>query len=100
MIRPGYTRKTQRESIKQFLQAGNSLTSLEALSLFGAYRLAAHIHILKTRDGMQIETKMGRDHNGLTYARYSLAKGTPMVPHHFSNGNLVPLNKMEPVYHA
>lgn len=63
---------TQRDSIKQHLLNGYSLTALEALSLFGAYRLAAHIEVLRNRDGMGILTTMSKDVTGRTYARYSL----------------------------
>jgi len=88
---------TQRESIKKFLQEGYSLTPLEALSLFGAYRLAAHIEVLRKR-GMHIHTQMCKDITGRSYARYSLPVAQPMVPLHFNNGQMVPMNKMAPKY--
>lgn len=94
------TGSTQRDNIKSFLQQGHSLTALEALSLFGAYRLAAHIEVLRKR-GMPIVTSMCKDVTGRTYARYSLPfMHKSMVPHHFDNGRMVPMNKMEPIYHA
>ena len=64
---------TQRDNIKKHLKDGYSLTALEALSLFGAYRLAAHIEVLRKR-GMPIVTTMNTDVTGRTYARYSLSK--------------------------
>ncbi len=82
---------TQRESIKQFLLSGNSITALEALSLFGAYRLAAHIEVLRNRDGLGIVTEMNKDITGRTYARYSWSKERQdsrgsfyAIPHHQS----------------
>jgi hypothetical protein len=71
MNRPNSLSKTQRDSIKQFLLSGSSLTPLEALSLFGAYRLAAHIEVLRSR-GMFIVTTMNRDATGRSYARYHI----------------------------
>jgi len=94
------TKNTQRSSIQKFLQAGHTLTPLEALSLFGAYRLAAHIEVLRNRDGMNIVTTMHKDVTGRSYARYSLLPVTDVVPHQMSNGRMVPMNKMEPIYHA
>ena len=67
------TGSTQRDNIKKHLKDGYSLTALEALSLFGAYRLAAHIEVLRKR-GMPIVTTMNTDVTGRTYARYSLNK--------------------------
>ena len=66
------TGSTQRDNIKKHLKDGYSLTALEALSLFGAYRLAAHIEVLRKR-GMPIHTQMCKDVTGRTYARYKLA---------------------------
>lgn len=73
---------TQRESIKQFLLAGNTITPLEALSLFGAYRLAAHVEVLRDR-GYNIVTTMNTDHTGRRYARYHIPvthRFTPAFP--------------------
>ena len=69
---------TQRDNIKQHLKEGYSLTALEALSLFGAYRLAAHIEVLRKR-GMPIHTQMCKDVTGRTYARYKLVVNKPYV---------------------
>ncbi|WP_090829649.1 helix-turn-helix domain-containing protein [Nitrosovibrio tenuis] len=68
---PTSLRWTQRDSIKSFLLEGNSITPLEALSLFGAYRLAAHIEVLRSR-GMFIVTTMNKDATGRSYARYHI----------------------------
>ena len=63
---------TQRTRIINFLRQGNSITSLEALSLFGSYRLAAHVEVLRNKHGMNITTEMKEDFTGRRYARYRL----------------------------
>lgn len=94
MQRPKSTASTQREAIRNFLKQGRSLTALEALSLFGAYRLAAHIEVLRNRDGMPIQTDMCTDVTGRTYARYSL-------PVFYTDAYQIPANRQkEIVYHA
>ena len=76
------TGSTQRDNIKKHLKDGYSLTALEALSLFGAYRLAAHIHVLREKHGMPIIKTMNKDVTGRTYARYKLAPESvaPTIP--------------------
>ena len=76
---------TQRDQIKQFLLQGNSLTPLEALSLFGAYRLAAHIEVLRSR-GMLIVTTMNKDATGRSYARYHVPVDHVRKPVYASGG--------------
>ena len=41
------TQNKQTDSIKEYLDAGNTLTSLEALKLFSCFRLASRMHDLK-----------------------------------------------------
>lgn len=62
---------TKIERIRQHFLSGRSLTQLEAIGLYGAFRLAARVHELKA-DGMKIVTKMKEDPNGSPYAEYSL----------------------------
>ena len=62
---------SQCEDIKAHLQAGYSLTALEALQRFGCFRLAARIADLK-KEGMHIDAVMVADEDtGKVYARYS-----------------------------
>ena len=62
---------SQCEDIKAHLQAGYSLTALEALQRFGCFRLAARIADLK-KEGMHIDAVMVVDEDtGKVYARYS-----------------------------
>jgi len=62
---------SQCEDIKAHLQAGYSLTALEALQRFQCFRLAARISDLK-KEGMHIDAVMVADEDtGKVYARYS-----------------------------
>ena len=49
-------KKSQKENILEYLEAGHSITQMEALSLFGCARLAPRIGELR-EDGYQIESK-------------------------------------------
>lgn len=57
--------------IKEYLEAGNKLTSLEALKLFGCMRLPSRIHDLNKR-GMNIKKEMIVVSKGKRVAQYSL----------------------------
>lgn len=50
------TKKSQKESILEYLESGHSITQMEALNLFGCSRLAPRIGELR-KDGYQIESK-------------------------------------------
>ncbi|MCQ1855983.1 helix-turn-helix domain-containing protein [Neorhizobium galegae] len=62
---------TKIERIRQHFLSGRSLTQLEAIGLYGAFRLAARVHDLKAQ-GMKIDTLMKEDPNGSPYAEYHL----------------------------
>lgn len=65
--------KTQKEQIKEWLLRGNSLTPMDALELFGCFRLATRIFELK-KEGLRIDTDMVENKaTGKRYASYSLA---------------------------
>lgn len=65
--------KTQKEQIKEWLLRGNSLTPMDALELFGCFRLATRIFELK-KEGLRIDTAMVENKaTGKRYASYSLA---------------------------
>jgi hypothetical protein len=49
-----------------------SITPKEALELYGSFRLAAHIEVLR-RQGHKISTTMVNE-NGKEFARYTLRK--------------------------
>lgn len=59
----------QEDAILKYLQAGHSLTPLEALRMFGSMRLGARIFELKAA-GHKIESEPFKDENGKHYARY------------------------------
>lgn len=68
--------ETQREKIKKYLEDGHSLTPLDALSLFGCFRLATRIFELK-KQGMNIRTEMVENpETGKRYAKYRLVRVT------------------------
>jgi len=64
--------ESQCAKIKDWLESGNTLTSLEALQMFGCFRLASRIHDLRDR-GMNIAKTMICGPNGKRYAQYSIA---------------------------
>lgn len=61
---------SQNQAILQHLQAGNVLTHLDALHLFGCARLAARINDLRMR-GAQIVTDTVVE-GGKRFARYRM----------------------------
>lgn len=68
---------SQTDRIYAHLKAGNSLTPVEALSLFGCLRLGARIHDLKAV-GVSIESHIVMVHGAsgpAHVARYTLAGG-------------------------
>lgn len=62
---------SQNEQIKAHLEAGKSLTAIEALHLFGCLRLSGRIHDLKEA-GMNIHSERVK-RNGKHIAEYSLS---------------------------
>jgi len=64
--------KSQSQLILKHLENGNTITPLEALNLFGSFRLSARIHDIKAL-GHDIETK-NVTRGGKTFAEYSLIK--------------------------
>ena len=65
--------ESQNKQIKAWLESGKSITPLDALNLFGSFRLGARIFDLKNDYGMNIKTEM-IEVNGKRFARYSLEK--------------------------
>ena len=63
---------TQTQAIYEYLKQGNSLTPLDALSLFGCMRLEARIWELK-QQGIDIQMDMIK-HNDKHFARYFMTK--------------------------
>ena len=69
------SQKSQMLSIKEWLEAGNTITPLEALEHFGCFRLSAQIFNLK-KLGLHIDCKTATDpQTGKRYGTYRLIKG-------------------------
>ena len=66
--------ESQNKQIKAWLESGKSITPMDALNLFGSFRLGARIFDLKNDYGMNIKTEMV-EVNGKRYAKYSLVNG-------------------------
>lgn len=66
------TSATQCAQIKEWLESGKKLTSLEALQQFGCMRLASRIHDLRER-GMAIHTERIQVPSGKYVTEYSIA---------------------------
>jgi len=63
---------SQNDLILEHLKSGKSITPLEALKLFGCFRLSGRILELK-RDGHDIITNMVKNYDtGKTYAEYHI----------------------------
>lgn len=62
---------SQKKLIRNYLLEGNAITQLDALNLFGCFRLATRVFELK-EEGMPIKTKMVEGNNGKRYASYFL----------------------------
>ncbi len=60
---------SQRDRIKADLEAGKTITPIDALEKYGCYRLAARIGELR-KDGMKITTYQDPQNN--MYAQYAL----------------------------
>jgi hypothetical protein len=64
-------RHGQAEKILAYLKAGNRITPLESLELFGCFRLGARIYDLK-QAGYRIESEMVKVPSGKRVASYKL----------------------------
>lgn len=62
---------SQNSKIRAWLKAGKTLTSLEALNLFGCMRLASRINDLR-KQGMEIHTERILTATGKRVTRYSI----------------------------
>ena len=64
---------SQCAQIKQWLEDGKTITSLEALQQFGCMRLASRIHDLRER-GVGIHAERVTTPSGKYVTRYSIAQ--------------------------
>ena len=69
---------TQRQKILEYLQAGGKLTPIDALGLFGCYRLGARVYELKCEgyiiDREMVEVQCRAGHTARV-AQYSMDGG-------------------------
>ena len=65
-------KETQCKRIASYLKKGGRLTPIDALNMFGCFRLSARIADLRN-GGMKIVTKYVTE-NGKTFAQYRLGK--------------------------
>ena len=63
--------ESQCQQIKAWLEQGNKLTQLDALNLFGCFRLASRIHDLRER-GLNIVKERIQVESGKYVAQYSI----------------------------
>ena len=61
--------ESQNKQIRTHLKKGNSINAIQALEMFGCFRLAARIKDLKDR-GMVIDKAMIANKEGKHYALY------------------------------
>lgn len=69
--KPAPKRQTQADTVLQHLQSGKRISPAVAINVYGIYRLAPAIHILRKR-GYNIDTVMHGDMVGKKYASYKL----------------------------
>ena len=66
-----FRKGTQIADIYNHLMTGRTITPLEALGLYGTFRLGGHIYNLKKK-GCKIHTEIRQDLNGHIYAEYAM----------------------------
>lgn len=65
----------QARKVLRHLEKNRSITPLEALGVYGIFRLAARIYELRM-EGFNVVTTIMRDDNEKPYAKYVLARVT------------------------
>jgi hypothetical protein len=65
--------KPQARKILRHLEKNPSISPLEALGVYGVFRLAAVIFDIR-KHGFDVNSSLHTDANGKRYARYSLAR--------------------------
>lgn len=65
---------TQRNLIRKHLLDGYTITPLDALNLYGCFRLSAVIHTLRHEENLPINMDQPQASEGTPYARYWIDK--------------------------
>ena len=68
-----YPKVSQEAGILQFLQAGGTLTPMDALERFNCWALSSRISDLNKK-GHNIKSRMETGENGKTFARYFIPR--------------------------
>tara|TARA_R110001592_G_scaffold104633_1_gene294312 strand:- start:1007 stop:1231 length:225 start_codon:yes stop_codon:yes gene_type:complete len=71
------TKSTQASNVLEHLQNGKRITPIDALNLYGCFRLSAIIFDLR-QQGFPIKTHF-KTTNNKTFAEYELTNGEPEV---------------------
>ena len=72
---------SQNKQILNHLESGKTITPIDALNLFGCFRLGARIHDLKS-EGHDIKTEI-KSVNGKRFAEYSLDRDILQIDDNF-----------------
>lgn len=65
------TTTSKHNEIRNHLLRGESITGLQAIELYGVYRLSSVINRIRNRDGLEVETTMITSTDGKTiFAKY------------------------------
>jgi hypothetical protein len=65
------SKKTKISNVLNHMKNHKSINPMQALNMYGLYRLSSTIHVLRNR-GFEIETVIRTSQKGDTYAEYSL----------------------------
>ena len=65
---------SQNRRIADYLEAGHSITAMEALEMFGCFRLASRITDIKQMYGLDVETNRITTPTGKRVASYRIAQ--------------------------
>ena len=79
-------RQTQKDKVLEHLKTHGMITPLDALKLYGAFRLGAIIHTLRHEDGYSIKTDLAK--GDAKYAIYSLETTKPTLVQEIGIANL------------
>ncbi len=66
--------QTQRDAIRSWLMDGKTITPIEALKMFGCFRLSAVIYTLRHKEGILINSDQPEACSGSPYSRYWIDK--------------------------
>jgi|TARA_R100000030_G_C3251002_1_gene122993 hypothetical protein len=85
--------ESQKSKIMKWLDDGNSITPIQALEMFGCFRLAAIIHSIKHQEkeymeGRELITTMVTNKFGVKYGSYKLKSKKIVTQRNIKERNL------------